>query len=97
MLEDPAVTADVVFLGLAGTETYNIYLRQVAEAVRASVVVPIHYDNALRSLDRPFRVFSPVKFGKFVNTIEENDEFDDLRLRVLDWKQLYRFSDASHE
>ncbi len=97
VLEDPAVTADVVFLGLAGTETYNIYLRQVAEAVRASVVVPIHYDNPLRSLDRPFRVFLPVKFGKFVNTIEENDEFDDLRLRVLDWKQLYRFSDASHE
>jgi L-ascorbate metabolism protein UlaG (beta-lactamase superfamily) len=50
--------ADVAFLGLAGLGTRDAsytdaYLREVVDAVGASLVIPIHWDDFTRPLSEP--------------------------------------------
>lgn len=47
--------ADVVFLGVALVDALPDYLAQVVETVGATRVVPTHWDDFTRGLDRPLR------------------------------------------
>jgi L-ascorbate metabolism protein UlaG (beta-lactamase superfamily) len=63
-------SADVVFLGVgglgrAGAEHRDAYLREVVEAVSPSLVVPVHWDDFTRPLDRPL-----LPFPRFVDDLD---------------------------
>jgi len=45
--------ADVVFLGIAGIDDLDVYLREVVDAVAATRIIPTHWDDFTRSLDEP--------------------------------------------
>jgi L-ascorbate metabolism protein UlaG (beta-lactamase superfamily) len=62
------VRADTVLLGLAGRERSAEYLRQVVDAVGATRVIPIHFDDFFEPLDRPMSFLPFVKFPEFVET-----------------------------
>jgi L-ascorbate metabolism protein UlaG (beta-lactamase superfamily) len=49
------VQADVVFLGIALIDDFDAYLREVVDAVGAKRVVPTHWDDFTRGLDRPMQ------------------------------------------
>jgi L-ascorbate metabolism protein UlaG (beta-lactamase superfamily) len=68
------VSAETVYLGIGvlgeqSDEFKEAYWREVVEAVGAAVIVPIHWDNFARSLDRPLRPW-PKQFDNVVEAME---------------------------
>jgi L-ascorbate metabolism protein UlaG (beta-lactamase superfamily) len=66
--------ADVVLLGVGGLgskdgEYRDAYFREVPQAVRARLVIPIHYDDFTRPLDQPLRLM-PRLLDDFDATME---------------------------
>lgn len=54
------VQADVIFLGIGrlGNQSYTLakeYWQEVVQATRAKVIIPIHWDDFTRPLDKPLR------------------------------------------
>ena len=49
--------ADVVFLGIAMIGDLEPYLRETVDAVGASRVIPVHWDNFTLPLDKPLEPF----------------------------------------
>lgn len=66
------VNADIVFLGIGLLKPENVenYWQQTVTKVNASLVVPIHWDNLYRSLDKPL-VSGPTIFVKTDKVIEQ--------------------------
>jgi L-ascorbate metabolism protein UlaG (beta-lactamase superfamily) len=63
------VEADVVLLGLAGRDHTIDYLSHVVDATGATRVVPIHWDNFFRPLDRPLKPIRAAKVDEFFDTV----------------------------
>ena len=63
------VRADVVFLGLAGRKDTDAYVAAVVDAVGARRVIPLHFDDFFKGLDRPFAFLAGVGFSEFVRTV----------------------------
>lgn len=68
---DETTRADVVLLGIASREDTASYLREVVDAVGATRVIPMHYDNFFRSLDRRMRPLVGVHLAEFFETAAE--------------------------
>ena len=97
------VQADVIFLGVGrlGKQSDSFaqrYWQEVVLATRAKVIIPIHWDNFTRPLDKPLRrmprPFDNVKGG--MEIIERRARKDDVTVRTLslfepvDVSELYR-------
>ncbi|MEX1364611.1 MAG: MBL fold metallo-hydrolase [Nannocystaceae bacterium] len=66
---DASTRADVVLLGLAGRYETEAYLHDVVDAVGASRVIPIHYDDFFRPLSRPLRPLPSVDLDGWLSTV----------------------------
>jgi L-ascorbate metabolism protein UlaG (beta-lactamase superfamily) len=68
------VNVETLYLGvgLLGKQPYDYmetYWREVAETTKPAVIVPVHWDNLTRKLNRPFR-FPPVWFDDVPRALE---------------------------
>jgi L-ascorbate metabolism protein UlaG (beta-lactamase superfamily) len=85
-----AVRADVIFLGIGGLGRQSPkfaeeYWREVVRATRARVVIPIHWDDFTKPLDKPLRR-SPRPFDNVkgaMKTIGRLAEDDHVTVRTL--------------
>lgn len=66
---DESTRADVVLLGLAGRDDTEQYLHEVVDAVGATRVIPMHFDDFFRSLDRPLRPLPRIDLVEFFETL----------------------------
>jgi L-ascorbate metabolism protein UlaG (beta-lactamase superfamily) len=94
------VRADVVMLGVGnlsrqGPDAIAAYWRDTVGAVGARLVIPIHWDDFSRSLDRPLAPF-PYALDRFDQTMKQLDALagDQIELRLprafdaMDWSDL---------
>ncbi|MGH7019016.1 MAG: MBL fold metallo-hydrolase, partial [Brevundimonas sp.] len=94
------VRADVVMLGVGnlsrqGPEAVAAYWRDTVGATGARLVIPIHWDDFSRSLDRPLAPF-PYAIDRFDQTMKQLDMLagDQIELRLprafdaMDWSDL---------
>lgn len=58
--------ADVVMLGLAGRAGTSTYLKNVVDALGASTVIPIHFDNMFHPVSPDFEFMPRVYFDEFL-------------------------------
>lgn len=73
--------ADAVFLGVALIDDLPSYLHEVVDAVGARRVLPVHWDDFTRSLDRPLEPFPlVVRLDKFFAGMRQRP---DLRVETL--------------
>jgi len=74
--------ADVVFLGIALVDDLPTYLHEVVDAVGAKRIVPTHWDDFTRSLERPLEPFPiVVSLPKFFRQVSARS---DLSVRTLE-------------
>lgn len=74
--------ADVVFLGIALRERLDTYLAEVVDAVGAKRVIPMHWDDFTRGLDRPL---IPLPLGaRLENFFDEMEKRPDLSVETLE-------------
>ncbi len=78
---DDTMHADVVLLGIASRENTDDYLHAVVDAVGAKRVVPIHYDDFFRPLEKPLRPLPGVHLREFFETTAQRRH--DLRIQTL--------------
>ena len=65
-------TADIVFLGVSLVDDLQRYLGQTVDAVSAKRVVPIHWDDFTRPLDRPLKPFPlAVDLNEFFEQVQD--------------------------
>ncbi|MCA9655053.1 MAG: MBL fold metallo-hydrolase, partial [Myxococcales bacterium] len=78
---DASTRADVVLLGVAGRYEPEGYLQEVVDAVGATRVIPIHYDDFFRSLDRPLHPLPGLDLLELLATMEQHRP--ELRVQTL--------------
>jgi len=96
-LAHPDYQADVVFLGIGGlgqaSPAYKrMYFRETVEAVNATTIVPVHWDNFMRPETPGLKPFTPL-FDNFHGAmgflVEQADTSPNRTLIILDsWEQL---------
>ena len=74
--------ADVVFLGIALRERLDTYLAEVVDAVGAKRVIPVHWDDFTRGLDRSLIPF-PIGV-RLENFFDEIGKREDLTVQTLE-------------
>jgi L-ascorbate metabolism protein UlaG (beta-lactamase superfamily) len=72
--------ADLVFLGIAAAPPLEQYLAQVTDVLRATRVIPTHWDDFTRPLDAPLK---PLPFGVDLNGFFEDAQRLRPELKVL--------------
>ncbi|MGJ8669336.1 MAG: MBL fold metallo-hydrolase [Oceanococcus sp.] len=67
--------ADVVFLGVALVDDYTQYFSEVVDAVGASRIVPVHWDNFTRPLDLALQPFPlVVRLDRFLQSMRSRSD-----------------------
>lgn len=66
---DESTRADVVLLGLAGRDDTEDYLHHVVDAVGATRVIPMHFDDFFRPLERPLRPLPGIDLPELFETV----------------------------
>jgi L-ascorbate metabolism protein UlaG (beta-lactamase superfamily) len=64
------IEADVIFLGIAGRGNTEKYLEETLLASRADRLVPIHWDNMFRPLEKSITPMPLLNIGEFNKTID---------------------------
>jgi len=90
---DDTTRADVVLLGIASREDTEDYLHAVVDAVGATRVIPMHYDDFFRPLDEPLRPLPGVHLAEFFDTTAQRHR--DLQVQTLPIGEPRRILDPS--
>jgi L-ascorbate metabolism protein UlaG (beta-lactamase superfamily) len=75
------VTADVVLLGIAGRGDTQTYLKNIPLKLGVRLLIPIHFDNFFRSLEKEMRILASVRFKEFLSVA--NRHHDRFELKTL--------------
>lgn len=59
--------ADVFLMGISGRQATERYVPRALGAVQPRLVVPMHYDDFFRPVDRPMRLLPLTRFGRYVD------------------------------
>jgi L-ascorbate metabolism protein UlaG (beta-lactamase superfamily) len=82
--------ADVVFLGIALREDLTTYLHEVVDAVGARRVIPVHWDDFTRGLDRPMIPFPVgIRMETFFDEIARRDDLAVQTMEALQPVELF--------
>lgn len=66
------IKADVILLGIAGRGDTETYLDQVPRKVKASMVIPIHFDDFFKPLDKGITFLYSAHFTEFCQAAEKS-------------------------
>ncbi|MEM7153913.1 MAG: MBL fold metallo-hydrolase [Myxococcota bacterium] len=85
---DESTRADVVLLGVAARDDTTEYIEGVVDRVGAKTIIPIHFDNFFRRLDRPWRPLFGVKLPEFFRVVDERPDLEVQTLPIGEPRQV---------
>ena len=76
--------SDVFLMGISGRFATERYIARVLRRLTPRLVVPMHYDNFFRPLQRPMRLLPRTKFGEFSDEVFRFDRQIAIRTLEID-------------
>jgi L-ascorbate metabolism protein UlaG (beta-lactamase superfamily) len=77
------VTADVVLLGIVGRGDTQTYLKNIPLKLGAGLLIPIHFDNFFRSLEKKMRILPSVRFKEFLSVANRHHNRFELKTLTI--------------
>ncbi len=75
---------DVFLVGISGRHATDNYVQRILKKLTPRLVVPMHYDNFFRPLDRDMKLLPMTKFGRFVDEVVAFDREIDVKTLTFD-------------
>ena len=77
------ITADIILLGIVGRGDTEMYLTNIPIKLEAKLVIPIHFDNFFRSLEKKMRILPSVRFKEFLSVANRHHNRFELKTLTI--------------
>ncbi len=65
------IKAKTIILGLANRKSTHTLIEKIIKPIGAVTILPVHYDNIFRSIDKPIKNFFGVNMPEFYKSVKE--------------------------